>query len=391
MKGKYEVRVKPRFKEIADWAALGCSQETIARKLSVACSTFRGYIRKYPELSELLEKYARERDENVEITLYLDNELSYARKVLRGEIEDFTILPWLYTQDGEQEVWQDPTSWSKSNPSLEIIKKRVYLEQQLNKAKFSKSDRMYVLTKDFNIKQNNSSAWLTESEYINDNTFNINDFRGLYCLGGVDLAETTDLCAAKALLMRPGDNVKYIYQKYFIPESKAASSGDEINYREMAKLGYVDVTPGNEVDLERVAEWFHQLREEYDIKPFKIGYDNRFARSWLAKMDSYGWYKGFTENDVCERVDQSKWAMSAPMKLVEADLKAKLINNNNNPIDRWCYKNCGIKVDNLGYCMPVKTGLLARNRIDGAVADIIAYAIWMRYRTEFLRLIGEGG
>jgi len=70
MKGKYETRVKPRLKEIGDWAVLGCSQETIARKLSVAYSTFRGYIKKYHELSEMLVKYAAERDENVEITLY---------------------------------------------------------------------------------------------------------------------------------------------------------------------------------------------------------------------------------------------------------------------------------------------------------------------------------
>src|SRR5699024_11556841 len=49
---------------------------------------------------------------------YLDNKLVYARKVLNDEIDDDTFLPWLYTQDSENEIWQDETSWYKSNPSL---------------------------------------------------------------------------------------------------------------------------------------------------------------------------------------------------------------------------------------------------------------------------------
>lgn len=61
---------------------------------------------------------------------YLDNELVYARKVLNDEIDDDEYLPWLYTQDSEQEIWQDESSWYKSNPSLGVIKKWSYLRKR---------------------------------------------------------------------------------------------------------------------------------------------------------------------------------------------------------------------------------------------------------------------
>jgi len=317
---------------------------------------------------------------------YLDRELNYGRKVIQGEIEDNSILVWLYTQDCEQEVWQSPETWVKSNPSLGTLKQVSYLEKQLNKSKVSKADRIAVLTKDFNIKQNNSESWLLEHEYTCEGAFDIGDFRGYRFIGGVDLAETTDLCAAKALFMKKGERTKYILSRYFIPERKVIDSGDIIDYKEMARLGLVDVSPGNEVLLERVAEWFYSLYTNYNIVPFKIGYDNRFAKTWLSKMEDYGWFSGLKESDTCERVDQNKMSLSNPMKLLESDIKSGYLNNNQNPVDRWCYQNTSVKVDDLGYCMPIKAAGLARNRIDGAVADIIAYAILMRYRTEFSEL-----
>ena len=98
---------------------------------------------------------------------YLDDELKKARKVLNGEEDGISaerLLPWLYTQDSEQEVWQNRNSWMKSNPTLGIVKKWSYLDEQVDGAKSSKADRIFVLAKDFNIKQNTAQAWLNLEE-----------------------------------------------------------------------------------------------------------------------------------------------------------------------------------------------------------------------------------
>ena len=132
------------------------------------------------------------------------------------------LLPWLYTQDSEQEVWDGNRKnrlWEKSNPTLGIVKNWEYLVELVDTAKSSKADRIFVLSKDFNIKQNGTEAWLNLEDYSYEAAYNLEEFEGAKCLGAVDLSETTDLSAANILLMRPGDPVKYIYKHYFIPES----------------------------------------------------------------------------------------------------------------------------------------------------------------------------
>ena len=57
----------------------------------------------------------------------LDEELKAARAVIWGEDTGAAagrFLPWLYTQDSEQEVWQNPQSWVKSNPTRKFLESR---------------------------------------------------------------------------------------------------------------------------------------------------------------------------------------------------------------------------------------------------------------------------
>lgn len=313
----------------------------------------------------------------------LDDELIYARKVLNGEYEDDTILIWLYTQDSEQEIWQDESSWMKSNPTVGIVKKYDYLRERLNKAKIDKATRVFTLCKDFNIKQNAAVSWLMQDEYsYPQEVTDLEQFRGCFCLAAVDLAETTDLTNAKILLMRPGDTTKYVYSHYWIPESKLHLSDDHqagAKYRDWAKAGLLTVCPGNDNDLAVVADWLASLKTKYGIKVFKCGYDVKFSKDFLNRMEEYG--------IDTELIQQTKDVMSTPMKLVEADLKGKLINYGNNPMDAWCLGNASMEVDDRGRVLCVKIPGQPNRRIDGAVTLIILYATYIRFRSEFARYI----
>lgn len=313
----------------------------------------------------------------------LDEELRYARKILNGEYEDDTELIWLYTQDSEQEVWQDESSWMKSNPTIGVIKKYDYLRERLNKAKIDKAERVFTLCKDFNIKQNTAESWLLEDDYkYPQEVVDIEEFTGCIGLAAVDLSETTDLTNAKVLLMRDGDNTKYIYSHYWIPESKLESSDDKFagaKYNEWAKAGYLTICEGNNNDLTQVADWLAGLKKKHGIRIFKCGYDQRFAKDFINRMDEYG-----IETEV---IQQNKDVMSNPMKWVEADLKSKLINYGNNPIDEWCFGNASIEVDNLGRVLCVKINNQPSRKIDGAVTTIILYATLQRYKSEYMRYV----
>jgi phage terminase large subunit-like protein len=177
---------------------------------------------------------------------YLSEELKKCRSIIQGEDDSISgqrYLPWLYTQDSEQEIFQNPNSWYKSNPTLGIIKKWDYLNEQVDLAKKSKADRIFVLSKDFNFNQNGVESWLNIEDYTYPATFDPEEFRGSFCLGHVDLAETTDLCCAKALCILSDKKTKYILTRYFIPQSKLDPENDDHNagakYKEWAQQGYI--------------------------------------------------------------------------------------------------------------------------------------------------------
>lgn len=318
---------------------------------------------------------------------YLDKELKYGRQVLNKEIEDATLLVWLYTQDSENEVWQDEKSWQKSNPSLGLIKKRKYIKDQIRKAQHDKAERIFMMAKDFNIKQNNASAWLMPEEIVNEETFDMEEFRGAFAIGAVDLSKTGDLASARALIMKPGSNKKYMIQKYFIPESKLdnLSKEDEAKYREWVEQGLITLTPknenelANENDFSLVTKWFIHLWQDYGIKFYKVGYDKWSAVYWVKEMEGYGFD--------CVRVAQDWGPMTEPMRLVGTDLKGKLINYNFNPIDKYCLENTALTINGKMEMMPIKIGGKEDKKIDGAVTMIIAYRIYIDNRTEFLELV----
>lgn len=323
---------------------------------------------------------------------YLDEELKKARRIISREDDSIAAeryLPWLYTQDSEQEVWQgnrENRLWMKSNPSLGVIKKWEYLEEQVEIAKTSKGDRIFVLSKDFDFKQNGTAAWLNTQDYDYECAYDLEEFRGAICLGAVDLSETTDLCNAKILLMRPDDPKKYIHSHYFIPERKLTESDDKesgAKYEEWAADGLLTVCEGNDIDLSIVADWFYRLYMDYGLRLWKCGYDQKFSKDWINQMGMYGWTK---ENEDLILILQNAQTLSNAMKLLEADLQHRMVMYNNHAIDKWCFKNAGIQVDNYGKCLAVKQQ--PTMRIDGAVTNIILYEMYRRYRSEMKKMIG---
>lgn len=315
---------------------------------------------------------------------YLDKKIADAKKVIRGEMEDIHFLAFIFEQDSEQEIWQDKSSWEKSNPSIRYgVKKIAKLERDIETAKHDKATRIHLLTKDFNIPQSNAQSWLMLEDYdYVTGAIDLEEFKGAYILGAVDLSATTDLTSAKALIMKPGGKKKYVISHYWIPESKLQDSDDKeagASYQEWAKQGFMTIHEGNEVDITDVADWYFRLYQEYGMKPYKIGYDQRFSKAFLARCDEY--------SIETERLDQGR-ALSTAMKLTEADLKSRVIHYSENPIDKWCLRNCCCKPDNVGNIQPVKAAGQKSMRIDGALTFIMLEEIYRRYKTEYKTLIG---
>jgi len=324
---------------------------------------------------------------------YLDDRLREARQTLAGEIERPRWLIWLYTQDDPNEIFRDEKTWTKSNPGLGTIKRLSFLRQMVEEAKTNKATRTYVLSKDFNVHTSTSTAWLTQQEYENPVTFadiakekGVSDImeylRGCYMIGGVDLAETTDLACAKALIMHKGDTHKYILRKYMIPESKLDNCPDDLDYKELARQGKIIICPGNENDFTLFTQWYIELFKKWGIKPYKLCYDNAMAKFWVKEMEeTFG-------DEIMERVPQTHVALSSPMLLLEQDLKSKFIIYDCDPIDNFCLKNTAMDINKYGQIKPMKDQSRPTNRIDGTAALLDCYFGYQAFKPDYMKYVG---
>ena len=311
---------------------------------------------------------------------FLDNKLDYARKMLKGEITDERVLPWLYTQDNTQEIYDDPKNWVKSNPSLGVVKLPAYLEDVMNKSKNDHSTRVTMLCKDFNIKQVDQGAWLSFDDLNNEAKYEVNTLKNSYAIGGVDLSSTTDLTAAVLVIQKKDDNKKYVLAHFFMPIDvvKKRMEEDNVPYDVWIKRGFITLTEGSQNDFSLVTKWFMRMIQEHQIRPLWVGFDPWNSQYWIKEMEELGFNM--------EKVRQGVYSLSEPMKQLEADLKNKLINYDNNPILKWCLSNTQAKVDLNGNIQPSKLNSKYK-RIDGTVALIIAYVVLNRYKNDYENMI----
>lgn len=321
---------------------------------------------------------------------FLNRKRAEYQKIIDGEDDSFAAkrrLPWLYTQDSEREVWDTDENgisrlWEKSNPSIGTVKKWSYLRDMVDAARKSKPDMVFVLSKDFNFKQSSAVSWLKPSEYLYPSKFDIEEFRDAICLGGVDMSETTDMTAAKILMIRKDDPVKYILSHYWIPEHKLTDTDDKnagAKYREWARDGLLTIVDGSDINLDIVADWFYQLYKDYGLKLYNCGYDVKFSKEFLRRMGEYGFDT--------EIVIQNKLTLSNAVKLCEQDFRHQRIYYNENPLDAWNLSNAAVEVDDATNCQLVKMKNQPGKRIDGAVALIIVYEMFRRYRSELQKLL----
>ena len=316
-------------------------------------------------------------------TIY-DAQYEYAEKVLNGDVPDEHFLALIYELDSSNE-WADPDMWIKANPGLGTIKSVKTLTENVEKAKNDLAFRPTVLTKDFNLKNVSADTWLTWEQLDNEETFDIEDVIDTYAIGGCDLSATVDLTCATLLIRRRNDEKLYVLQHYFLPQERIdkleATTTKEAPYKTWADRGLLTLCQGSMVNYSDVTAWFQRMRDEYKIDMWRCGYDRALAGYWAEEMcQVFG-------DSVMEKVVQGPITWTAPMKELGAMLSDKMINYNNNPMLKWCLSNTGVKTSGtVESIQPVK--IQQNRRIDGMVSLLNAYTIYVKYREDYLNLVG---
>lgn len=308
-----------------------------------------------------------------------DDTYEYACKVVDGVINDPTFLPIIYELDNRNE-WTDPAAWFKANPGLGRIKKLEDLVAKVERAKQSPKDLSGILCKDFNVRETRYNAWLDFDSINNEETFSLEDFRGAYAIGGADLSLTTDLTCATVLMMHPETHKRFIHQMYWLPEDNFTQrvEQEKIPYDKWLEAGLVRLCKGNTINYSDVTAWFLEIVKEHGITPLWVYYDSWSARYWVEEMEGYGF--------PMVRCIQGAKTLSLPMQNLGADLQAKKVVYNNNPILKWCLTNTGIQEDRNGNIVPVKNSS-AKRRIDGTASLLDAYVGLYEHYNEFVNAL----
>ena len=311
-----------------------------------------------------------------------DNLYGLACDIADGKVTEDTFLPVLYELDARAE-WTDPQAWIKANPGLGTIKQYATLAAFVERAKKNPEDLPGVLCKDFNVPETSASVWLSFEDIKNDATFTMQDVYNTYAIGGCDLSATTDLTCATLIIRRSReDDTVYVLQHYFIPQKRIDQldehNSQEAPYKIWAERELLTICDGARVDYSEVTAWFCQMRDEFKIDAFAVGYDRALAGYWVDEMKANGF-------DM-RAVAQGPYTWSQPMREMGAAFADKKVNYNRNPVLVWCLSNTAVKKSGVNNIQPVKVS--DRRRIDGAVSLLNAWVIYVRDNEDYMYLVG---
>lgn len=295
--------------------------------------------------------------------------------------KDETILPLVYELD-KREEWTDPDKWQKANPGIGSIKSKETLAQKVYQAQHDALRVKNLLCKDFNIRETGGEAFFSFDDLNNEEKYDIQSLHPRYGVGGFDLSETTDLtCATILFCVKDNPNI-YVKQMYWIPEDllEKRVREDQVPYDIWKEKGWLQTSPGFRNDYRIILQWFVDEMENDDIYLFKCGYDR-----WSAQYLVQSMTERFGE-DIMVPVAQGKQTLSGPMKNLAADLKAKRVIYNNNPILKWCMANVAVDVDRNDNIQPCKTSN-PRKRIDGFASLLDAYTAYETYKEDYMNMI----
>lgn len=309
-----------------------------------------------------------------------DNLHDYAVDVALGNIVDDRMLPVVYKLDAIEE-WQEPTCWIKANPGLGTIKSAVQLADDVERAKNDASYLPTLLVKDFDMKQNEASAWMPLNVAENTTKIDMEYLKKSYAIGGCDLSSVYDLTCATLLIQKPNDSNIYVLQKYFLPQSRIDKLEDtmskEAPYKLWEKQGWIEINEGASVDYNKVTDWFNEMVIKYDIRPLFICYDRALAGYWQEQMTQCGY-------DM-RKIAQGPFTWSQPMKEMYSAFEEHRVIYDNNPMLKWCLLNTASKAlnkDGIETIQPVK--IQQNRRIDGMVSLLNAWVGYVKHYEDYV-------
>lgn len=299
-----------------------------------------------------------------------DELMKRATAVLLNSSEERRLCPILYIIDDESK-WDDIEELKKANPNMGVSVSEDFFLEEIAIARNSLSKLAEFKTKYCNVKQSSTQAWLPYDvvDAVTHEEHSLEDFRSTYCVGGIDLSQTTDLTACCVVIEKHGK--LHTFAKFFMPENKIEELQERegVPYRLYVNAGLIQPSGENFVDYNDCFEWFRMLVEDYEVLPLKIGYDRYSAQYLIQQMEQYGFH--------CDDVFQGE-NLTPVIHEVDGLLRDKTLQLGKNNVLKAHFLNVGMKQnEETRKIRPVKID--PRTHIDGFVAVIDALTVRQKW------------
>ena len=205
---------------------------------------------------------------------------------LMGNSREQHILPIIYMID-DPEKWDDLKELEKSLPGMGISVSEEFIRKEIDIANESLSKAVEFKTKYCNLKQSISTAWLRAEDINKAFGYHmpIEEIRGRYCVGGLDLSQTTDLTSA--CIITEIDGILWVHSHFWLPNKRLeeATKRDNIPYEIYIKKGFLSLSGEEFINNDDVLMWFMDLVKTWKIYPLIIGYDRWMAQELVQKLE----------------------------------------------------------------------------------------------------------
>ncbi|WP_445621332.1 terminase large subunit [Kushneria sp. Sum13] len=290
-------------------------------------------------------------------------------EMLDGVTQDHGLFGIVYTID-DGDDWKSDEALAKANPNIGISvgwdRLRAAQTIAINRARKTNQFK----TKHLNI-------WVTAKEnFFNiedwkkceDKSLTIEQFAGENCILGFDLARKLDMNSMARLFWREIDGKRHYYSigpRFWVPEDTAFENDDRRTadrFQGWINDKYLEATDGGEVDYREILEAAKEASAETPALESPI--DPHGAANLSHQLSD----EGLSPISITQNFTN----MSDPMKELEAAIVTGRFHHDGNPIMTWCISNVIGKYlpGNDDVVRPIKQG--NHNKIDGAVALIMA-------------------
>jgi len=186
---------------------------------------------------------------------------------------------------------------------------------------------------------------------------------GKPCYAGLDLSQTTDMCALVLYWPHDGSVLPF----FWLPEEGLLDRDRKEggHYRTWRDAGLLETTPGRAINFLAIIHRLAEIIARYEL--LCVAYDRAFIKTFNARCEEEGVKLPLKEHG------QGFVSMSPAVQLLEAAVLDKRIHHGGHPILRWQMSNVAIEIDSSANRKPSKKRAIGH--IDGIVATLMALAI----------------